>query len=236
MNQPETAYLFKEDLLHKYIVSGCAGTSYRCRHSPVFKTLTVQTQMYNWNDYTIPYIYKRLPRWGSGKVSAYECRTYERFRFNPWVQKIPWRRKWQPTPVFLPGLIPGQRCLVGYSPWSDNQLDMTERNQSETVYLITYRRLYYTCTLCLDVPGHPTDEDTALSLRHSQFRHKCVTGMTIPSFRYIKSPPFFQVKIYSDPYLANIENVQYLSGPPTLSIKSTRTRESSSAQKCQVCL
>ena len=37
--------------------------------------------------------------------------------FDPWVRKIPWRRKWQPTPVFLPGKSHGQRNLVGYSPW-----------------------------------------------------------------------------------------------------------------------
>ena len=40
-----------------------------------------------------------LPRWLSGKESACQCR---RLGFNPWVRKIPWRRKWQPTPVFLP--------------------------------------------------------------------------------------------------------------------------------------
>ena len=39
-----------------------------------------------------------------------------RCRFNPWVGKIHWRRKWQPTPVFLPGKPHGQRSLVGYSP------------------------------------------------------------------------------------------------------------------------
>ena len=37
--------------------------------------------------------------------------------FNPWVGNIPWRRKWQPTPVFLPGESHGRRSLVGYSPW-----------------------------------------------------------------------------------------------------------------------
>ena len=36
--------------------------------------------------------------------------------FNPWVRKIPWRRKWQPIPVFLPGEFHGQRSLAGYSP------------------------------------------------------------------------------------------------------------------------
>ena len=40
-----------------------------------------------------------------------------RLGFNPWVRKIPWKRKWQPTPVFLPGKSDGQRSLVGhYSP------------------------------------------------------------------------------------------------------------------------
>ena len=38
-------------------------------------------------------------------------------RFDPWVGKIPWRRKWQPTPVFLSAKSHGQRSLVGYSPW-----------------------------------------------------------------------------------------------------------------------
>ena len=37
--------------------------------------------------------------------------------FDPWVGKIPWRRAWQPSPVFLPGESHGQRSLVGYSPW-----------------------------------------------------------------------------------------------------------------------
>ncbi len=41
--------------------------------------------------------------------------------------KIHWRRKWQPTPVFLPGESHGQRSLVGYSPWGHKELDMTER-------------------------------------------------------------------------------------------------------------
>ena len=39
----------------------------------------------------------------------------------------PWRRKWQPTPVFLPGKPHGQRSLVGYSPWGCKELDTTER-------------------------------------------------------------------------------------------------------------
>ena len=47
-------------------------------------------------------------------------------RFNPWVGKMPWRRKWQPTPVPLPGKSHGQRSLVGCSPWSHKESDTTE--------------------------------------------------------------------------------------------------------------
>ena len=46
--------------------------------------------------------------------------------FNPWVGKISWRRKWQPTPVFLPGKFHGQGSLVGYCPWGHKESDMTE--------------------------------------------------------------------------------------------------------------
>ena len=55
----------------------------------------------------------RCPHWFSGKESTCQWGRYE---FNPWVRKIPWRRKWQPTPVFLQGKSHGQRNLVGYSP------------------------------------------------------------------------------------------------------------------------
>ena len=50
----------------------------------------------------------------------------KRHEFNPWVGKIPWRREWQPTPVFLPGESHGLRSLAGYSPWGHKELDMTE--------------------------------------------------------------------------------------------------------------
>ena len=45
--------------------------------------------------------------------------------FDPWVGKTPWRRKWQPTPVLLPGEFHGRRSLVGYSPWDRKELDTT---------------------------------------------------------------------------------------------------------------
>jgi len=54
-------------------------------------------------------VIKNLPAHAEGR--------YKRPGFDPWVGKIPWRRAWQPTPVFLPGKSPGQRSLVGYGSW-----------------------------------------------------------------------------------------------------------------------
>ena len=54
-----------------------------------------------------------------GKESPGQCRRCE---FDPLVAKIPWRRKWQPTPVFLPGKFHGQRSLVGYSTWGPKRV------------------------------------------------------------------------------------------------------------------
>ena len=54
------------------------------------------------------------------------CRKCKRHGFDPWVGKIPWRRAWQPTPVFLPGESHGQGSLMGYGPEGCKGLDMTE--------------------------------------------------------------------------------------------------------------
>ena len=51
--------------------------------------------------------------------------------FRSWVGKIPWSRKWQPTPLFLPGRFHGQRSLVGYSPWGHKESDLTERERAQ---------------------------------------------------------------------------------------------------------
>ena len=63
--------------------------------------------------YSSPSAMIRLPSWLSGKESACHCR---RCKFNPFVRKIPWRWKYQPTPVFLPGKSHGQRSPGGCSP------------------------------------------------------------------------------------------------------------------------
>ena len=63
---------------------------------------------------------KELPSWLSGKEPACQWKIH---RFYPWVRKIPWRRKWQPTSVFLPRKSHGQRSLAGCSPWGHKRVE-----------------------------------------------------------------------------------------------------------------
>ena len=63
--------------------------------------------------------------WHSGKEPTCQCRRFKRHRFDPWVGKFSWKRKWQPVSVFLPGGSHGQRSLAGYSPWGHKELDTT---------------------------------------------------------------------------------------------------------------
>ena len=70
-----------------------------------------------------------FPGGTSGKESAGQCRRHKRCKFDPWVRKIPWRRAWQPTAVFLPGESHGQRSLAGYNAYGCTELDRTEVTQ-----------------------------------------------------------------------------------------------------------
>ena len=63
-----------------------------------------------------------FPGGASGKKPTCQCR---RCGFNPWLGKIPWRRAWQITLVFLPGDSHRQRSLADYSPWGHKESDMT---------------------------------------------------------------------------------------------------------------
>jgi len=74
----------------------------------------------------------RLPRWLGGKESICQCRRCREHRFDPWVGKIPWRKKWQPTPVFLLGKSHGQMSLAGYGAWGHKEMDMTEGQRPHT--------------------------------------------------------------------------------------------------------
>ena len=81
-------------------------------------------------------------------------------RFDPWVGKIPWRRKWQLTSVFLPGKSHGQRSLVGYSPWVTKSwtelkwLSMHSCTCTHTHICILYKQIYIYTHTHIHVPIH----------------------------------------------------------------------------------
>ena len=76
--------------------------------------------------YVLYYFYMHIhfPGGSDGKESA--CKAGDPGS-NPWIGTILWRRKWQPTPVFLPGESHGQRSLVGDSPWGHKESDTAEQ-------------------------------------------------------------------------------------------------------------
>ena len=75
-----------------------------------------------------------VPRWLTGEESSCQSRRHGKHGFNPRVRKIPWRRKWPPTPVFLPGKPHGQRSLAGHSAWACKELDATEQARRPVLY------------------------------------------------------------------------------------------------------
>ena len=85
-----------------------------------------------WSGVPLPSLNWGLFQGLSGKESTCQCRRHTRCRFHPWVGKIPWRKKWQPIPVFLPGISHGQKSLMGYRLWSLKELDMTKQLSTHT--------------------------------------------------------------------------------------------------------
>ena len=72
-------------------------------------------------------------RWHSDKESTCPYRRCKICSFNPWAEKIPWRREWQPTPVVLPGKFHGESSLAGYNPWDHKELDTNEWLSTHTL-------------------------------------------------------------------------------------------------------
>ena len=84
-----------------------------------------------------PLLWSQATAWQTSKHSKshLQCRRHVSCGFSPWVGKIPWSRKWQPTPVFLPEKFHGQRSLVGYNPCGRKEsLDTTEATKHIHTY------------------------------------------------------------------------------------------------------
>ena len=74
-----------------------------------------------------------FPGGASGKEAACQFRGCRRCRFHPWVGKIPWSKKWQPTAVLLSGKFHGQRSLVGYSSWGPKESATEQTAYTQTL-------------------------------------------------------------------------------------------------------
>ena len=104
-----------------------------------------------------------FPHGSDGKESTCQCR---RLSFHPWVGKILWSRKWQPTPVFLPGKSHGQRNLVDCSPWGLTESDTTEHARTHT----------HTLSLSLRRQEEPPSRMPDLVITLSSFQEKHTLG------------------------------------------------------------
>ena len=107
-----------------YVDMGCSENTPLAPFLVTFTFGLVGGDMEGHKQLFLTYIFLGLPWCSGGKVSA--CLQCGRPGFDAWIGKIPWRRKWQPTPVPLPGKSNRQSSPVGYSPWGHRELDTTE--------------------------------------------------------------------------------------------------------------
>ena len=108
-----------------YSSQGCKElvTTQETQHAHIHKN-NIWWQVIHSMNKSFALCFEGFPGGSEGKASS--CNAGEP-GFDPWVRKIPWRRKWQPTPVLLPGKSHGQRSLVDYSSWDRKESDTTER-------------------------------------------------------------------------------------------------------------
>ena len=134
-------------LYEMYVFSSIRGRRGRTwqKHSSA-----VGIQHYKSASFTSPpcFNHEGLPRRCSGKESACQCRRPKKCGFDSWVRKIPWTRKWQPTPAFLPGKFHGQRSLAGYSSWGRKELnnDWANTQQHTLLTMMLSRRAAALCS------------------------------------------------------------------------------------------
>ena len=154
--------------------------------------------LWNFSSFRILYLFTlEFPRWLSGKGPICQCRRHQ---FKPWVGKIPWRKKWQPTPVFLPGKSHGQRSLADYSSCShkrvgrDLVINIHKRQlytwtspdgqyQNQTDYIPCSSRWRSSIRSAKTPPGADCGSDHELLTEKFRLKLKKV-GKTTRSFRY----------------------------------------------------
>ena len=121
---------FLELFLHWSPVAYCAPTDLRSSSVSVlsfclFMLFMGFSRQESWSGLPFPSpVDLTLADVSDSKSICLECRS---LGFNPWVRKIPWRRKWQPTPVLLPGKFHGWRSPMGCSPWGHKESDTNEQ-------------------------------------------------------------------------------------------------------------
>ena len=109
-----------------------------------------------------------MAQWGKNRL---QCGRPKRCGFNPWTGKIPWRRKWQLTPVFFSGEFHGQRSLAGYSPWvgvAKSQTRMSDIN-GKTTYV-------YVC-ICVSICMGTWVYMFIVWCKYVIYIHVCVEGV-----------------------------------------------------------
>ena len=140
------AFLLRVQLFQKRL-----STSWRVKQRvfmlPQLSSLIIIYLLFNFSKYLKKFLfYWVFPGGASGKESAYQCWRRKRCRFHPLVRRIPWRRKWEPAPVSLPGKCLGQRSLMGYSPWGHKGLDMTECTHTPPYVIASQYCVSFCCT------------------------------------------------------------------------------------------
>ena len=126
------------------------------------------------------------PRWLSGKEPICSGR---RLGFDLWVGKIPWRRPWKPTPVFLPGEFHGQRSLVGYSPWGCKWSNLACTQAQDTASVSCTHLLWTYQFWCLCTSAHIVTRIWRNLSPFTQLKYYSC-GMLSPNFSCSSRLPF----------------------------------------------
>ena len=127
-----------------------------------------------------------------GSESKSICLQCRRPGLDPWIRKIPWRRKWQPNPVLLPGKSHGWRRLIGYSPWGHKESDTTEQLHFQFFTFCMYELEQWSCVInscccCCSFPKLCQLFATLLTvacqapLSMEFSSQKCCSGLPFPS-------------------------------------------------------